>query len=405
MALVHDWLTGMRGGEWCLMAFLALYPDADVFSLLHVPGVTTPTIDKSIRGTSFLQHFPGVRKYYRYLLPFYPAAAKSIPLDGYDLVISLSHAAAKNVTVPRSTYHVCYCFTPMRYIWDQAEQYFGRFANVFAPLGRRLQEWDVEGSKRVNDFVAISRFVSARIRRIYGRRSVVIHPPVESGWIRGEPGETSDDSSLLLGDDCEPAFLCAGALVPYKRLDVVIKAFREFNEKVWVVGDGPQRQELEKQASKNVRFFGKVSDGTLAGFMRRSRALLFPGVEDFGMIPVEAMAAGKMVIGIDRGGLRDTVLGMRPWSQSYIAAKASTGVFIPYKHYGRADSLLSAVQFFSRHEREFSSDCAVQRAQLFSPARFFEQWKAFASERGFSERSGTRSEEPRIMRNVVNGRF
>lgn len=402
VALVHDWLTGMRGGEWCLMAFLAIYPDADVYSLIHVPGTTSPVIDKAVRGTSFLQKLPGIRRYYRLLLPIYPNAARSIRLDGYDLVISLSHAAAKNVKVPDLTHHVCYCFTPMRYIWDQAEQYFGRFAGLLSPVGRRLQEWDVQGAEGVDDFVAISNFVAARIRRIYKRRSTVIHPPVETDWI--QKGR-SDACLALLGQDCDPAFLCAGALVPYKRIDVAIEALKDTNFKLWIVGDGPQRKELQRRASSNIRFFGRQNDEVLGSFMRHSRALLFPGVEDFGMIPVESMAAGKMVIGVDRGGLRETVQGMRPWGTSGVAAEEASGVFISPRHYGHASPLLSAVQFFCHHEHQFNAEQAKQRAQRFSPATFFDAWSSFARSRGIPEHSGISDGQPRSIRTVVNDRF
>jgi hypothetical protein len=169
----------MRGGERCLEAFLRIYPGADIFTLVHVPGTTSPEIDARVVGTSFLNRLPGVRRYYRALLPFYPLAARSLRLEGYDLVISLSHAAVKNVVVPNGVPHVCYCFTPMRYVWDQAPHYFRGFAGLLAkPLIGALRAWDTAGADRVTHFISISNFISARIRKYYGRRAHVIAPPV-----------------------------------------------------------------------------------------------------------------------------------------------------------------------------------------------------------------------------------
>ncbi|MFM1849081.1 MAG: hypothetical protein RL417_2555, partial [Pseudomonadota bacterium] len=160
VAIIHDWLTGLRGGERCLQAFLEMYPEADIFTLVHVPGSTAPEIDARVKETSFLQKLPGVRRYYRALLPLFPRAIRSFDLSGYDLVVSLSHAAAKNVQVPQGTLHLCYCFTPMRYIWDQVGVYFGRFTPLLWPIIRALRSWDRRGSKGVDHFIAISDFVA-----------------------------------------------------------------------------------------------------------------------------------------------------------------------------------------------------------------------------------------------------
>jgi glycosyltransferase involved in cell wall biosynthesis len=376
IALVHDWLTGLRGGEKCLLSFLQLYPNADVYTLIHVPGTTDPVIDARVRGCSMLQRFPGVKRYYRLLLPLFPSAARSIDLDGYDLVISLSHAAAKNVRVPASTFHISYCFTPMRYIWDQAEFYFGRRAYWLKPLFTRLREWDVEGAQRVNEFVAISRFVAARVRSFYGRRSEVIYPAVETQWV-GECGEAFEQHGSS-GEQRE--FLCAGALVPYKRIDAVVEAFRDLPFRLCVAGDGPERRHLEGMAGANVRFTGRVSNPELARLYRDCRALIFPGIEDFGMVPVECMAAGKPVIGPNKGGLRETVVGIPTANQGTrrVVAPSPTGVLFPYRSGIDSAAIASAVQFFSRREGEFSSGACVTRAQDFAPERFFRDWAAFS---------------------------
>ncbi len=378
VALVHDWLIGLRGGERCLEAFLRIYPNADIFALLHVPGSTTPEIDARVKGTSYLQRLPGIRKYYRLLLPLFPSAARSIKLNGYDLVISLSHCAAKNVVVPSGTKHICYCFTPMRYVWDQARSYFGILTPLLYPLIRSLRAWDVKGSKGPDIFVAISKFVAARIRLYYGRQSSVIYPPVDTSWIlpadKGSAGK---------------AFLLAGALVPYKRPDLVIKAFNELGEPLWVVGKGPLYRSLKRIAKSNINFVGHVSDFELARFYRESRALIFPGVEDFGMVPVECMAAGRPVIGVYDGALKETVRGVRHWNlkkKQTSEGRASlnldnrfaSGVFIETM-LGKNDrdqvqSLVNGVRYFIDNEAEFHTDNCSARAEHFSPMRFYRAW-------------------------------
>lgn len=365
VALVHDWLTGMRGGERCLEAFLRIYPEADIFTLVHVPGATTAAIDARVRGVSFLQRLPGIRRYYRLCLPLFPRAARSFDFTGYDLVVSLSHAAAKNIVVPPGTLHVCYCFTPMRYVWDQVEVYFGKLTPLLWPLVRALRAWDRRGSAGVDHFVAISDFVAARIRFFYKRSSDVVYPPVETSWIapaaEGSRGE---------------AFLYAGALVPYKRPDLVVRAFQELDAPLWVVGGGPEEERLRALAGPNVTFLGRVSDGELADYLRRCRALVFPGVEDFGILPVECLAAGRPVIGLYDGALRETLTGVKPWESSRIDSGAPTGVFIPKNRGGDLSALVDAIRTFMAREEEFTVRACVEQARRFSPERFVAMWGA-----------------------------
>lgn len=371
VALVHDWLTGMRGGERCLQAFLHIYPQADIFTLLHVPGSTSPLIDSRVKQTSYLQHLPAAKKVYRLCLPLYPHAIRRFDFSGYDLVISLSHAAAKNICVPKGVPHISYCFTPMRYVWDQAEFYFGAATALLWPLIRSLRTWDKESSAGVTEFVAISDFVAARIRCFYGRHAEVIYPPVDTSWIepaaQGRPGE---------------AFLYAGALVPYKRVDRVVEAFNAIGERLWIVGRGPEEARLRKLAGKNIEFFGHVPDRELSAFYRRCRALVFPGTEDFGLIPLECMAAGRPVIALHDGALRETLAGLKPWAtQPGLDPSAASGVFIQNKQgdgeKAQLDSLLTSVYYFIRHEQQFQVDSCVRQAQAFSPQRFFSSWDAF----------------------------
>lgn len=384
VALVHDWLTGMRGGEWCLHHFLQAYPEAEICTLLHVPGSTLPTIEARVRQVSFLQKLPGVARYYRALLPLFPRAVASLDLSGYDLVISLSHAAAKNVRAAPGAVHICYCFTPMRYVWDQRTYYFGKLTPLLWPLLSWLRSWDREGSAGVREFVAISNFVAARIRSFYGRRAAVVYPPVETRWItpaaKGVQGE---------------AYLYAGALVPYKRVDALIDAFNHLGTPLWIVGDGPERRRLEARSGSNITFHGRVSDERLADFYRRSRALLFPGKEDFGMVPVEALAAGRPVVGLNAGGLRDTVGGVPGEGDVQEGLQVTPfGVLFDEVSLGRevgqervkgmAGAIVSAVRKFEQIEGSFSVEKLKARASEFSPEHFRESWCEFLIARGLS---------------------
>ncbi|MCB0309957.1 MAG: glycosyltransferase, partial [Bdellovibrionales bacterium] len=362
VALVHDWLNGMRGGERCLEAFLDLYPQADIHCLFHVPGATSSRIDSRVKSCSFLQRVPGVRRFYRFMLPLYPWAARSLDLSAYDLVISLSHAAAKNVRVGKHSYHIVYCFSPMRYIWDQAESYFGKFRIALWPVIRALRRWDRAGAKRPDLLIAISDFVAARIRCYYGRRAAVVYPPVRTEWISScqdnQPGK---------------AFLYAGALVPYKRPDLVLDVCARMDLPLWIAGSGPLETKLRERAGANVKFWGRVPDSQLANLYRSCRALIFPGVEDFGLVPIECLAAGRPVIGYAEGALRETIQGVRHWNHealceaggpqnsatSNVAPDGASGVFIKRQRMGGNEtlraSLEEALRYFLSWEESFLS--------------------------------------------------
>jgi glycosyltransferase involved in cell wall biosynthesis len=359
VALVHDWLTGMRGGERCLEAFLSIYPDADIHTLIHVPGSTSALIDERVRGTSWLQMLPKAGTIHRLLLPLYPSAARSLRLSGYDLVISLSHAAAKNVAVPEGTRHICYCFTPMRYIWDQSDQYFGPARLGLWPIIKGLRSWDVRGAAGVTDFVAISRFIAARIRCYYQRSSSIVYPPVNTSWIA--PAEEGS---------CGEAFLYAGALVPYKRPDLIVEAANRLKLPLWVVGGGPMEAALRKQAGPTVVVRGRCSDEELAEYYRRCRALILPGVEDFGMMPVECMAAGRPVIGRRFGGTADTI---------QVDEGRSTGLLIRgNRHSLTVDDIAESLTRFMLIEERFSVKACREQAARFSPEVFLQSWSSVA---------------------------
>ena len=389
VALVHDWLTGMRGGEMCLEAFLCIYPKADVFTLVHLPGATSERIDARVKASSFLNRIPGIARLYRAFLPLYPAAASSLNLNGYDLVISLSHAAAKNVQVPAGVPHICYCFTPMRYIWDQAGSYFKGIVFLLAqPLLLYLRRWDLRGSKRITHFVAISSFIAARIRKFYGREAVVITPPVR--MCNEVSRELSAEEKRFFEEHPEPFFLCAGALVPYKRIDVAVDAFKELGLPLWVLGGGPEEEKLRQRATSApfVRFLGRVSEAFLWECYSRCRALVFPGIEDFGIVPVECMASGRPIIALDAGGLRESVGEERPVAQSELVLSNSCGVFITKRFYGDPSALAQAVRSFCKIEGSFSADLIRERARAFSYANFFKTWESFAQSVGIDSGDG-----------------
>lgn len=377
VALIHDWLTGMRGGERCLEAFLDLYPQADIFTLVHIAGTTTARIDSRVKQVSFLQKIPGISRLYRHCLPLFPWAIKSFDLSGYDLVISLSHAAAKNVRVPKDVPHICYCFTPMRYIWDQAENYFGKVTKFIWPLIKWLRVWDYQSSQRVTCFVAISKFVAARIRCFYGRQAKLIYPPVDTSWIKSIRQKRKGE-----------AFLYAGALVPYKKVDLVIEAFNQLDLPLWVVGSGPDQQRLRKMAKSNISFYGRLSDHELAEVYAHTRALVFPGTEDFGLIPVECMAAGRPVIGINDGALKESIKGLRIRNSTLEPAQAS-GVFIEQAN---VPSMIESIRYFIDIEDQISPESCIMQAQQFSLERFYAEWNQLLIDLGLVSFTVTKNE-------------
>ena len=303
VALVHDWLTGMRGGEKCLEVLCRAFPDARLYTLIHQKGATSPAIESMRIRTSPLQKVPGVFRHYRHLLPVMPAAAASWRLRDVDLVVSLSHCVAKAVRVPRGVPHVSYCFTPMRYAWQGRDAYLDGWADrpirraVARTLLDRLREWDRATARRVSHFVAISETVRDRISACYGRDGTIIQPPVDAEFYR--PAANADPR--------EDFYLVVSALVPYKRVDQAIQACQRSGRRLIVIGAGPERARLEADAGPSTTFLGWQPDEVIRDHYRRCRALLFPGEEDFGIVPVEALACGAPVVALRRGGAAETV--------------------------------------------------------------------------------------------------
>ncbi len=303
VALIHDWLTGMRGGERVLAVLCELFPEADLFTLFHVPGSVSPAIERHRITTSFVQQLPMAERYYRRYLPLFPAAIERFQLDGYDLVVSSSHCVAKSVITPRSARHLCYCHSPMRYAWDQFDAYFGparagRLASrwVYRPILGRLARWDASTADRPNRFVSNSQHVAGRIGRYYNRQSTTVYPPVDTVFYH--PASAPRASH----------FLVVSALVPYKRIELAIDACGRAGAALRIVGDGPDRRRLEAAAKGRVAFLGRLTDEEIRAEYRSAQAVLLPGEEDFGIVPVEAQACGTPVVALGRGGALETVV-------------------------------------------------------------------------------------------------
>jgi len=350
VALVHDWLVGRRGGEAVLEALVRLFPDSEIFTLLHDPGSLPGPIESRPIHVSPLQRIPGVLRHYRSLLPLMPWAVGRLDVRGFDLVLSTSHCVAKGVTVPEGTPHLAYVFAPMRYMWDLFDEYFGpgRAAWPVRLAARALrpwlQAWDRRTAALPEAMLADSQHVARRIARAWGRTVEVVYPPVD----------VERFATGALGTGAGGYFLWVGALAPYKRLDVALEAFRRLGAPLWVAGDGQDRVRLQQGLPPSVRWLGAVSDAELPALYRGARALVFPGEEDFGIVPLEALASGRPVLALGRGGALETVT-------------PETGLFFPEP---TADALVEAVRRFERFERDFRPEAARARALQFGPDRF-----------------------------------
>jgi glycosyltransferase involved in cell wall biosynthesis len=357
IALIHDWLVSMRGGEKVLEVFCQLFPLAPLYTLVHRPGSVSSIIEQRTIHTSMIQKFPLGTKYYQRYLPLFPTAIERFDVSGYDVILSTSHAVAKGARSSSRSLHICYCFTPMRYIWDQYEQYFGNGrASFLTRTAMRLslgylRSWDVQSSDRVNYFIADSRTVQERIKRIYKRDSDLIYPPVDV------------ERFSVTGTD-DGFYLIVSALVPYKRIDLAIEAFNRNGERLVIIGTGNEEQRLKLAAKKNIEFLGWQSDEEVKKYYERCRALIFPGEEDFGIVPVEAMACGKPVIAYASGGVTETVVDRK------------TGV---YFHERTPDDLNSAIK--TLHQLQLDPETIRTHALQFGRENFVRSIKKYIEEK------------------------
>ncbi|HEY1255452.1 MAG TPA: glycosyltransferase [Terracidiphilus sp.] len=362
VAIVHYWFVGRAGGERVVEALAELFPQADLFALVANRETLAPILQNRRLQTSFLQQVPGARRFHRHFLFLQPIALEQFDLSDYDLVISSESGPAKGVITSSKTCHICYCHSPMRYIWEMYPQYSRGMSplvrSVFSLSAHFMRLWDYASAARVDYFVANSRFIASRIRKYYGRESRVIYPPVET---------SAGSISATQGD----YYLAVGRLVEYKRFDLAVTACTEAGRRLRVIGDGPQWKQLKKMAGPTVEFLGKVSDNELRLNLAGCRALLFPGEEDFGIVPVEAQSFGRPVIAYASGGVLETVRGAFPGQP---IAKDQTGVFFTQQ---TTSSLIEAMHDFESKEQEFDPRAIREHALQFDSAIFKSRMEEF----------------------------
>ena len=354
-ALLHYWLTNVRGGEKVLAALAEMFPDADIFTHAYREDRMDGLFAGRKVTESFIARLPLGRQHPQAYLPLLPMAARSLDLDGYDLVFSSESGPIKGIRKPAGTKHICYCHTPMRYLWDMHGEYY-RTAGLCGKIAMKLftgylRKEDLKSAASIDAFVANSAFVAERIRRIYGRDSVVVHPPVDVGFFVA-PAENTPSAPELLE---EPYYLYAGELRDYKRPDLAVKACMRMNRRLVVIGNGSLGGELKRASgnSSGIVFLGRVSDEDLRFAFAHAKALIFPGMEDFGMIPVEAQAAGTPVIAFGRGGALETVVN------------GETGLLFEEQS---AESLCKAIEGFEG--RTWNRQACREQAGRFDVERF-----------------------------------
>lgn len=327
VALAHDYLNQYGGAERVLEALHALYPEAPVYTSMYWPEKMSPTIRGMDVRTSFMQSLPFVKQKHQPFLPLYPLAFESFDLSGYDLVISNSSAFCKGVITQPHTLHVCYCLTPMRWVWSyrayvERERLSRAVRTVLPAAISQLRAWDVASAQNVDRFIGISRAVAARINKYYRRDAAVIYPPVSCSAFAPQPGREED------------YYLVVSRLIPYKRIDLAIDACTRLGVKLKVVGGGRDEADLRARAGPTVQFLGRVSDAELKDLLARCRAFIFPGEEDFGITPLEASASGRPVVAFAAGGALDTI------------AEGQTGVFFREQ---RVEAVMEAIQTVELH--------------------------------------------------------
>lgn len=350
VAIVHFWLLGMRGGERVIEALCRLYPQADIFTHVYDPAAISETINRHRVFTTFISRLPKAKKWYQSYLPLMPLALEQLDLSGYDLVISSESGPAKGVITAPDAAHICYCHSPMRYVWDMYHDYT---ANMFlpkrllvAPIMHYLRMWDNASASDPDVVVANSNFIAERVKKCWGRDAEVVHPPVAVEDFTPVPRSQRKDFYLYFGE-----------LVPYKRADLAVKAFSrpECKRNLIVIGQGEQLDSLKKIAGPRVDFLGRQPHDIVKEHLANCRALIFPGLEDFGIIPVEALASGTPVIAYGRGGVKDTI------------KDGVNGIFF---HNQTEEDLLAALESFEKQENSFDATSLALEAKRFAEKNF-----------------------------------
>jgi len=359
VALVHDWMTGMRGGEWVLDEIARLFPDAPIYTLVHRPGSVSGELESHPIRTSWLQVLSFGGRRWRHLLPLMPAAIESFTFPNADLVISSSHAVAKGVIPPPGAFHLSYVHTPMRYAWDQRDTYLERYARPFRPAVQmmlaHLRQWDMVSSTRVDRLIANSHLVAWRIRHYWNRHAEVLPPPIDTRFFT--PGEERGEHLLTVA-----------ALVPYKRVEVAMEVAARLGRRLEIIGEGPLEGYLRRVARGDVVFRGRVSREELRSAYRRAAALLVPNVEDFGMVTAEALACGTPVVGLAGSGTADIV---RPGQDGELAGEAT------------AEGLAEAARAVL--SRSWDREELAARARVFSREAFVLRFRFLLDRLGFGE--------------------
>lgn len=389
IAIVHDWLTLKGGAEACLEEFLDLYPQADLFCVVDFLPEDERAFLKGRRvTTSFIQRLPWASKRYRSYLPFMPLAIEQLDVTGYDLVISASAAVAKGVITGPDQVHISYIHSPIRYAWDLQHQYLGEAGltkGVKSALARLIlhyiRMWDTRTSNGVDDMIANSAFVARRIRKAYGRKATVIHPPVNL-------------DRFNMGAAKEDFYITVSRMVPYKRIPLIVEAFAKMpHRRLIVIGDGPEMAAVQAVHAPNVMIMGRQSDEVVVSHLQRAKAFLFAAEEDFGIAPLEAQACGTPVIALSKGGARETIRGRD--------GEGQTGVFFREQS---TDSIVAAVEHFERRQQDITPEACRANATRFSTERFRREFSAFvdrAMERSSNELSQSDSVSDRSHADAV----
>ena len=363
IALAHHWLVGMRGGEKVLEQISRVIPGAPIYTLVARPEKLSADLRAHPIRTSWLQKFPGGARHYKKLLPFFPRAVADLKVEKpVDLLVSSDASVIKGLSVPDGVPHVCYCHSPPRYLWDRQQDY-RESSEVGGPVGRLLfnqvvpyvREFDRKAAQRVTHFIANSNFVRERIRTCYGRDSEVIHPPVYLDEYEISP-EGPGDFHLVVSQ-----------LVPYKRVDIAVEAFTRLNKKLVVIGEGSERARLEKMAGPTVQFLGLQPQPVLRDHYRRCRSFVFPGVEDFGITPLEAQASGRPVVAFRAGGALETIV------------ENETGIFFDQQ---TTEALITAIEAFEKRLNQFDPNRCRANAERFDTTTFRENFTSFLSKHG-----------------------